>query len=72
MAMTQTQLADAVAEMNRYSATKILIDDPAAGDVRITGAFRAGQSYLFAQTVGEAFPLNIEQSGDTIRLRSRG
>jgi transmembrane sensor len=66
------RLADAVAEMNRYSATKILIDDPAAGGVRITGAFRTGQSYLFAQTVSEAFPLKVEQSGDTIRLRSRG
>ena len=66
------RLADAVAEMNRYSTTKIVLDDPAAENIRITGAFRAGQSYLFAQTVGEAFPLNVEQSGDTIRLRSRG
>jgi transmembrane sensor len=66
------RLADAVAEMNRYSPTKIVVDDPTARDIRITGAFRAGQSYLFAQTVGEAFPLNVEQSGDTIRLRSRG
>jgi len=65
-------LADAVVEMNRYSTTKIVLDDPAAENVRITGAFRVGQSYLFAQTVGEAFPLNVEQSGDTIRLRSRG
>jgi transmembrane sensor len=66
------RLADAAAEMNRYSTTKIVLDDPAAENIRITGAFRAGQSYLFAQTVGEAFPLNVEQSGDTIRLRSRG
>jgi transmembrane sensor len=66
------RLADAVAEMNRYSPTKIWIDDPAAADVRITGAFRTGQSYLFAQTVSEAFPLKVEQNGDTIRLRSRG
>ena len=66
------RLSEAVAEMNRYSPTKIVVDDPAAENIRITGAFRAGQSYLFAQTVGEAFPLNVEQSGDTIRLRSRG
>jgi transmembrane sensor len=66
-----TRLSDAVAEMNRYSRTRILIDDPAAGDVRITGAFRTGQSYSFAQTVTEAFPVEAEQSGDVIRLRSR-
>ena len=66
-----TRLADAVAEMNRYSHTRITIDDPAAADIRITGAFRTGQSYSFAQTVGEAFPVQVEQSGETIRLRSR-
>jgi len=66
-----TRLADAVAEMNRYSRTRILVDDPAAADVRITGAFRTGQSYSFAQTVSEAFPVEAEQHGETIRLRSR-
>lgn len=66
------RLADAVAEMNRYSRTRILIDDPAAADIRITGAFRAGQSYTFAETIGEAFPVEVEHSGDTIRLRTRG
>ncbi len=66
------RLADAVAEMNRYSRTRILIDDSAAADIRITGAFRAGQSYTFAETIGEAFPVEVEHSGDTIRLRSRG
>jgi transmembrane sensor len=65
------RLADAVAEMNRYSRTRILVDDPAAADVRITGAFRTGQSYSFAQTVSEAFPVEAEQHGETIRLRSR-
>jgi transmembrane sensor len=66
------RLADAVEEMNRYSRTRIVIDDAAAADVRITGAFRTGQSYSFAQAVGEAFPIKVEQSGDTIRLHTRG
>lgn len=66
-----TRLADAVAEMNRYSRTRILIGDPAAGDIRITGAFRTGQSYSFAQTVSEAFPVEVEQHADVIRLHSR-
>jgi transmembrane sensor len=66
-----TRLADAVAEMNRYSRTRILIDDADTGEIRITGAFRTGQSYSFAQTVSEAFPVAVEQHGETIRLRSR-
>jgi transmembrane sensor len=65
------RLADAVAEMNRYSRTPIVLDDPAAGEIRITGAFRTGQSYSFAQTVSEAFPVEVEQHGDLIRLHSR-
>ncbi|HEX8938123.1 MAG TPA: FecR domain-containing protein [Sphingomicrobium sp.] len=65
------RLAEAVAEMNRYSRTRIVIDDPAAADIRITGAFRTGQSYSFAQTIGEAFPIEVEQNGDVIRLHSR-
>jgi transmembrane sensor len=65
------RLGDAVAEMNRYSRTRITIDDPATADIRITGAFRTGQSYSFAQTIGEAFPVDVQESGDTIRLHSR-
>lgn len=65
------RLADAVAEMNRYSRTQIFVDDTAAGDIRITGAFRTGQSYSFAQTVSEAFPVEVEQHGETIRLHTR-
>jgi len=61
-----------VAEMNRYSRTRIVIEDPATADIRVTGAFRTGQSYSFAQTIGEAFPVDVEQSGDSIRLKSRG
>jgi transmembrane sensor len=66
-----TRLADAVAEMNRYSRTRILVDDQAAAEIRITGAFRTGQSYSFTQTISEAFPVQAEQSGETIRLHSR-
>ena len=66
-----TRLADAVAEMNRYSRTRIVVDDPAAADMRITGAFRTGQSYSFAQTIGDAFPVEVEQNGEVIRLHSR-
>ena len=65
------RLAEAVAEMNRYSRTRIVIDDQAAADIRITGAFRTGQSYSFAQTIGEAFPIDVEQNGEVIRLHSR-
>jgi transmembrane sensor len=66
-----TPLADAVAEMNRYSKTRIVIEDPAVSKIRITGAFRTGQSRSFTETVSEAFPVKAEQSGDVIRIQRR-
>jgi len=45
-----TPLAEAVAEINRYFDTPIVIDDPRIGKMRVTGVFRTGdlQSAVFA------------------------
>jgi hypothetical protein len=43
--------------------------DPSLSDIRITGSFRAGQSWPFAEAVGEAFSLKAEVTGDSIRIR---
>ena len=51
-----TPLADAVAEMNRYNHTAIEID-PAIADTRISGSFRTGESWSFAEAISEAFGL---------------
>ena len=67
-----TTLADAIAEMNRYNHTPIVLTDPSLSDIRISGSFRAGQSWPFAEAVGEAFSLKAEVSGDSIRLRRQG
>ena len=64
-----TPLADAVAEMNRYNHTPIVLADPSLSDIRISGSFRAGQSWPFAEAIGEAFSLKAEVTGDSIRLR---
>lgn len=61
-------LADAVAEMNRYNHTPIVITDPAAAKLRISGSFRAGQSWPFAEAVGDAFGLKADAGQDAIRI----
>lgn len=43
------RLADAVVEMNRYSAKKIVLTDPALADRSIVGIFRAGDVESFAR-----------------------
>jgi transmembrane sensor len=66
-----TRLADAVAEMNRYNHTPIEINDPAIADTRISGSFRTGESWSFAEAIGEALDIKAESTGDTIRLKRR-
>ena len=66
-----TRLADAVAEMNRYNHTPIEITDPAIADTRISGSFRTGESWSFAEAIGEALDIKAESTGDTIRLKRR-
>jgi transmembrane sensor len=65
-----TRLADAVAEMNRYNHTAIEID-PAVADVRISGSFRTGESWSFAEAISEAFGLRAESTGNSIRVKRR-
>lgn len=63
------RLADAVAEMNRYSARPILIADPELGELRVSGVFGAGQSGAFAEALAVYFPeIRPHETGDAIRL----
>lgn len=66
--LESTRLADAVAEMNRYSSVRLSIDGEAAGDVRISGVFRTGDSNLFAQAIAETYHLTVIDRDDAIVL----
>jgi len=65
-----TPLANAVALANRYSERHILL----AGDVdslRVTGAFRAGDTIGLAKALAAAFGLSFEQRADGTLVLSR-
>lgn len=64
-----TPLGEAVAEMNRYSATQIVIAEPSIADIRISGSFRIGHSRSFSEVVSEAFPIEADVTADVIRLK---
>jgi transmembrane sensor len=49
----------AIAEINRYSATRIELADPALGQLRVSGVFKAGHSESFVETVTGHYPLQI-------------
>lgn len=63
-----TELADAVAEFNRYNARKLRIEDPIVGHLRINGSFQAENADLFASSVQELFGLRVRKDGKDITL----
>ena len=66
-----TPLADAVAEFNRYSARKIVIDDPSLSALRISGNFRSSNSDAFLWLLKAGFHVQIEEGEDRVHLNTR-
>jgi transmembrane sensor len=57
-------LAEAVAEVNRYSAKKIVLADPRLASLRMSGVFIAGHSDSFVETVTGNFPIKVASGSD--------
>jgi transmembrane sensor len=66
-----TSLADAVADFNRYTTRKIVIDDPAIANIRIGGNFRSDNADAFLSLIQNGFPIHVEQHSDRIVLTKR-
>lgn len=67
-----TRLADAIAELNRYSEKKIELADPALAELRLSGGFSTGRPALFVEAVTTYFPIQIERADDRlVLLRAR-
>jgi transmembrane sensor len=69
VALDDTKLSDAIAEMNRYSRTPVVATLPAAADIRVTGLFRAGDSISFARAVARAYHLQVTEEPERIVIR---
>lgn len=57
-------LAEAVAEMNRYTHRDVTLAEPKSGALRVSGVFRTGDPERFAEAMAEVFPLEVERRGD--------
>ena len=66
--LDNTSLPDAVAEMNRYSQQRIVLQGAAAGRIRVSGVFQAGDSQNFAAAVARTYHMRASQQGETIIL----
>jgi len=65
-------LSTAVAEMNRYSRTQIIVDDAALDRYRVNGMFRTGQQANFIEALEQYFPLEAAPiGGNQLVLRAK-
>jgi transmembrane sensor len=65
-------LAEAVARLNRYSQRELVIDDDVVRNIKISGAFKAGDMNGFVATVTTYFPVSADQqSGGDIKITRR-
>lgn len=65
-------LETAIAEINRYSATRIELADPALGQLRVSGVFKAGHSDSFVETVTGHYPLQVASRDESRILLTAG
>lgn len=66
--LEQTPLAEAIAEMNRYSILPIRIDDAAVAQLPVSGIFNVGDNEEFAQAAAAVHGLHIRQHPDGLLL----
>lgn len=59
-----TPLAEVVAELNRYNATKLVIADAQTARVEIGGTFPANNTEAFTRVAHELLGLNVERRGN--------
>lgn len=66
------RLADALPLINAYRSEPIRLADPQAGELRLTGRFRAADSAAFLAALPRILPVQIlEQAGGGIEIRRR-
>src|SRR5690606_34875559 len=68
----ETPLAEAAAELNRYSTDRLVIDDPAIATFLVSGVFKTGDIRRFARTVEEILPVRLDaRAGGDMVLSAR-
>ncbi|MBX9400548.1 FecR domain-containing protein [Lysobacter sp. BMK333-48F3] len=64
-------LAEAVAEFNRYSRRRLVVDGDEAAQLRVSGVFRSDDPHAFAEALQELYPVAVDESAERIRISSR-
>lgn len=63
-------LADAVAEMNRYSRRPIVIEGDAAARLHVSGVYATGDTEAFARSLAALLPLDVTLAAEQVTIRA--
>lgn len=66
-----TPLAEVVAEVNRYSARKLVLTDPSLAELPVHGNFVAGDAGAVVVALGAVLPVRTEEDAQEIRIQRR-
>lgn len=65
-------LSRAIAEVSRYTETKIIIEDPLVAELPVGGYFKAGETEAMLEVLEVSFGLKITRVSDKVIVLSRG
>ncbi|MGH3711690.1 MAG: FecR domain-containing protein, partial [Pseudonocardiaceae bacterium] len=68
LSFRNTPLSEVVAQVNRYSETKLLITDADLADIRLSGNFKAGDSASIASAAELILPVKVVRQGNNLGL----
>lgn len=63
---SETTLADAATEFNRYNTAKLIVSDPAIAKIKINGTFPTDGAEMFARVAQHIWQLRIKKRGEDI------
>jgi transmembrane sensor len=66
-----TPLREALAEINRYSDVKLVLTDPALGDLALSGSFKLGDGRAVSEALPHALPVKAREQGGEIVISRR-
>lgn len=65
---SDTPLADAIDELNRYGGPRLVIDDPRLAGLKVSGVFGTNDTREFARAIAALHGVRVEQRGDIVHI----
>ena len=59
-----------VSEMNRYSSVKLVVADPRAASLKLSGVYRVGENAAFARSVRQLLPVGVRTNNGNLEIFS--